>query len=115
MENKNKAGNPVNEQGGGAAEQGSGESNLSAAKSHLRVALLQAHPSDDQIIIKHVWDALALLEEWEVKSIARAHLFKNLYDACQLALDAFTKNHCIDWSILERALAEARGEEVPAA
>lgn len=32
------------------------------AASHLRVALVQALPSDDQIIIGHVRDALALLE-----------------------------------------------------
>lgn len=32
------------------------------AASHLRVALSQALPSDDQIIIGHMRDALALLE-----------------------------------------------------
>jgi hypothetical protein len=35
---------------------------IEQARTHLRVALLQQHPSDDQIILGHVRDALAWLE-----------------------------------------------------
>jgi hypothetical protein len=35
---------------------------IEQARTHLRVALLQQHPSDDQIIMGHVRDALAALE-----------------------------------------------------
>lgn len=41
---------------------------IEQAASHLRVALLQATPSDDQIILGHVRDALELLERVQMPS-----------------------------------------------
>ncbi len=35
----------------------------------------------------------------------------DLYEACELALSAFENNTAIDWNILSKALAKARGEE----
>jgi hypothetical protein len=50
---------PVNRQ-----ERGNKVSNtIEDAKSHLRVALSQVHPQDDEIIVGHIRDALRLLEE----------------------------------------------------
>lgn len=48
------------------------------------------------------------------EQFANAHLIAAapmLYEACQLALDAFEKNHAIDWGILAAALAAARNED----
>jgi len=45
------------------------------------------------------------LEFWN--KIASAH---DLFEACELALNAFEKNWCIDWGDLERAIAKAKGE-----
>jgi hypothetical protein len=47
---------------GGYQAQPTAETPQQAAISHLRVALSQTHPSDDQVILGHVREALALLE-----------------------------------------------------
>jgi hypothetical protein len=43
---------------------------LDIAKSHLRVALVQALPSDDQIIIGHIRSALEALEGAEGQEVS---------------------------------------------
>lgn len=35
----------------------------------------------------------------------------DLLEACELALNAFEKNWCIDWNVLEEAIKKARGEK----
>ena len=47
-----------------------------------------------------------------INEVANARLIAaapDLLEACKLALNAFEKNHCIDWNDLSRAIAKAEG------
>ena len=53
-------------------------------------------------------------DKWEELNPEKARLIKaapKLLAVCKLALGAFERNNCIDWNELERAIAEAEGEE----
>ncbi len=45
-------------------------------------------------------------------AIGKTPINTELLYACKIALDAFEKNHCIDWAVLERAIK--RAEDSPA-
>jgi len=73
-----------------------------------------------EVVSQELGVMVARLPEWgdylpETKSqlLENARLIAaapDLYEACEIALNAFLRNDCIDWSILEKALAKAKGE-----
>ena len=62
---------------------------ITEAASHLLVALLQVHPSDDQIIVDHVQDALKLLEGSDSVSARKLEAFEEMREALATMLPVY--------------------------